>query len=121
MEQLGIDDRRYICRELFRQLTARAETSSSPRVLVYILSLKWITLIVVDPEPARTLLIRVEGGQSDVPYIVHYSSGDRNEDSRAEVLHREGGLLLFKENGESATVTEFANKLIHLVAGDVPT
>ena len=115
-----MDYRRYICRELFGQLTAKAGTFSSPRILVHTLSLKWITLIAVDSEPARTLQIGIEDSHSDVPYSVHYSSDARNVDGRAEVLFRDGGPLLFKEDGEPVTLPAFANKLIHLVGGDVP-
>ena len=119
--QMNAQNRDASAREGIRELISELGKAENKRetgdVLFFVHSRKWIHLIAAGSEPPRTALIR-PFNEFTVGYTTHVSCNDLEFDNHVEVIRNDDGKLYFLENGHLLSPSEFARKLIRLVAAE---
>jgi len=80
--------------------------------------MKWMHLVAAGCEPPRTALIRLVN-EFTVGYTTQVPCSDPAFANHAELVRTDEGQLCFLENGNVLAASEFASKLIRLVAAEV--
>ena len=104
--------------ELIAELVRRNTQEALSCVVFFSWSTKWIHLTAARGEPPRTALIRPYN-EFTVGYTTEPSRNDPALDKHVEVVRTADGRLYFRENRHLLTTSDFAAKLIRLVAGEV--
>jgi hypothetical protein len=106
-------------RELVFELGRAKDRPRPEKFLFYVLSLKWITLIATDCDPARTLLIRPLN-ENTIGYTTDMQCKDSTHDQRVGVYRTDDGQFYFADSGSYLAASEFITKLVRLIAVKQP-
>lgn len=110
-------DAREGIRELAYELGRGRNQGKLSDVLFFVHSMKRIHLFVPGCEPPRGVLIR-PFNEFTLGYTTQIPFNDPAFDNHVEVVRTEDEQLNFLENGHLLGVSEFASKLIRLVAAE---
>lgn len=102
-------------RELVNQLGKSQNRGKTRNVFFYVHSMKFIHLVAAGGEPRRAMLIRPVN-EFTVGYTTQVPCEDPAFDNHVEVVRTDDGQLYFRENGHILAISEFASKLVNLVA-----